>query len=69
MGIYFNNYVNVITIQPVNSVARIEKTRKEQDEKNKKKKIYQAKEKRNPSSASNPEDFLPLEETLFDQSI
>ena len=46
----------------------IEKTRKEQDEKNKKKKLYQAKEKRNPSSASNPEDFLPLEETLFDQS-
>lgn len=69
MEIYFNNYANVIAIQPDTSVTRIEKTRKKQDEKNKKEKIYQTKEKRNPSSASNQENFLPIEETLFDQSI
>ena len=43
MGIYFNDYGNFISIQPVGSVSRVEKSRKEQDERNKKQKIYKAK--------------------------
>ncbi|MGN0438631.1 MAG: hypothetical protein ACI4F4_08925 [Lachnospiraceae bacterium] len=69
MGIYFSDYANFISIQPVGSVSRVEKSRKEQHEKNKKQKLYKAKQKQVTPATTNPEDYLPIEESLFDKSV
>ena len=59
----------MLPVHPVTPVSRVEKTRKEQQNKSKKQQIYKSKGKGTANDISGQEDLFLEEESTFYQSV